>query len=95
MVLLKTDRFGQWFQRRSEVQSPVRPVLIVMGLIRAQDPPQMALIPDQGAAGKLASASPVQHPAIAFTQGARTLHSTARRSSAPPCTRPGCSRSSG
>ena len=38
-VLLKLDRFGERFQRRSGVQRPVRPVLIVMGLVLAQDPP--------------------------------------------------------
>jgi hypothetical protein len=30
---------------------------IVMGLVLAQDPPQMALIPDQGAVQELAAAS--------------------------------------
>jgi hypothetical protein len=57
-VLLKIDRFGEWFQRRSGVERPVRPVLIVMGLVLAQDPPQMVLIPDEGAVEKLAPASP-------------------------------------
>jgi len=56
-VLLKIDRFGQRFQRRSGVQRPVRPMLIVMGLVLAQDPPQMVLIPDEGAVKKLAAAS--------------------------------------
>src|ERR1035438_2921610 len=36
----------------------MRPVLIVVGRVLAQDPPQMALIPDQGAVQKLAAASP-------------------------------------
>ena len=57
-VLLKIDRFGERFQRRSGLQRPVRPVLIVMGLVLAQDPPQMVLIPDEGAVEKLAPASP-------------------------------------
>jgi hypothetical protein len=35
----------------------VWPVLIVVGLVLAQDLPQMVLIPDQGAVEKLASAS--------------------------------------
>src|ERR1017187_388505 len=56
-VLLKIDRFGERFQRRSRVQRPARPVLIVMGLVLAQDPPQMVLIPDEGAIEELAAAS--------------------------------------
>ena len=36
----------------------MRPVLIMMGLVLAQDPPQVVLIPDEGAVEKLASASP-------------------------------------
>jgi hypothetical protein len=36
----------------------VRPVLIVMGLVLAQDLPQMVQVPDQGAVEKLAAASP-------------------------------------
>jgi hypothetical protein len=35
----------------------VRPVLIMVGLVLAQDLPQMVLIPDEGAVEKLASAS--------------------------------------
>ena len=57
-VLLKIDRFGQRFQRRGAVQGAVRPVLIVVGLVLAQDPPQMGLVPDEGAVQELASASP-------------------------------------
>ena len=34
-ALLEIDRFGERFQRRSGVERPVRPVLIVMGLVRA------------------------------------------------------------
>jgi len=48
-------------------------VLIVMGLVLAQDPPQMVLIPDQGAVEKLAPASADQ----AFGDGVgphRQLH---------------------
>src|SRR3979411_1667181 len=48
-VPLKIDRFGQRFQRRGAVQGPVRPVLVVVGLVLAQDPPQMVLVPDEGA----------------------------------------------
>jgi hypothetical protein len=36
-VLLKIDRLGWRFQRRGAVQRAVRPVLIVMGLVLAQD----------------------------------------------------------
>jgi hypothetical protein len=35
----------------------VRPVLIVVDLVRAQDPPQMGLVPDQGAIQEFAPAS--------------------------------------
>ena len=57
-VLPEIDRFGQRFQRRSGVQRPVRPVLIVVSLVLAQDQPQMALVPDEGAIQQLAAASP-------------------------------------
>src|ERR1035438_2546199 len=40
------------------MQKAVRPVLIVMGLVLAQDPPQMGLVPDEGAVQELAAASP-------------------------------------
>ena len=36
----------------------MRPVLIVMGLVLAQDPPQVVLIPDESAVKKLVPASP-------------------------------------
>jgi hypothetical protein len=36
----------------------VRQVLILVDLVHAQDPPQMGLVPDQGAVQELASASP-------------------------------------
>jgi hypothetical protein len=35
-------------------------MLIVMDLVLAQDPPQMVLIPDEGAVEELAAASPIQ-----------------------------------
>jgi hypothetical protein len=35
----------------------VRPVLIVVDLVRAQDPPEMGLVPDWGSVEKLAAAS--------------------------------------
>jgi hypothetical protein len=37
-VLLKIDRFGQRLQRRGAVQGAVRPVLVVVALVLAQDP---------------------------------------------------------
>jgi hypothetical protein len=40
-VLLKIDRFGQRFQRCRAVQETVRPVLVVVGLVLAQDLQQM------------------------------------------------------
>src|ERR1017187_4525047 len=55
-VLLKIDRFGQRLQRRGAVQGAVRPVLVVVGLVLGQDPPQMVLVPDQGAVRELAAA---------------------------------------
>src|ERR1019366_7977729 len=45
-------------QRRGAVQGAVRPALIVVHLVVAQDPPQMALIPDKGSVQQLAAASP-------------------------------------
>jgi hypothetical protein len=39
------------------VQGAVRPVLVVVSLVLAQDPPQMVLVPDQGAVQELAAAS--------------------------------------
>src|ERR1019366_550316 len=45
-------------QRRGAVQGAVRPALIVVDLVVAQDPPQMALIPDKGSVQQLAAASP-------------------------------------
>jgi hypothetical protein len=49
---------GSGFQRRGAVQGAVRPVLIVMSLVLAQDPPQLSLVPDQDAIQELAAASP-------------------------------------
>jgi hypothetical protein len=40
------------------VQGAVRPVLIVVSFVLAQDPPQMGLVPDEGAVQELAAASP-------------------------------------
>jgi hypothetical protein len=47
-VLTEIDRLGERFQRRGAVQGAVRPVLIVVDLVLAQDPPQMSLVPDEG-----------------------------------------------
>jgi hypothetical protein len=44
-VLAEIDRLGQRFQRRSGVQEAVRPMLMVMGLVLAQDPPQRVSTP--------------------------------------------------
>ncbi len=56
-ILLKIDRFGQRFQRRGAPRA-VRPVLVMVGLVVAQDPPQMVLVHDQGAVQEFAAASP-------------------------------------
>jgi hypothetical protein len=71
-VLLKIDRFGQRFQRRGAVQGAVRAVLIVVGRVLAQDPPQMGLVPDESAVQELAAASP--DPAFGDRVHARRLH---------------------
>jgi hypothetical protein len=57
-VQVEVDRLGQRFQRRGAVQGAMRPVLIVVGLVLAQDLSQMGLVPDEGAVQELASASP-------------------------------------
>ena len=44
-VLVEIDRFRQRLQRRGAVQGAVRPVLIMVDLVVAQDPPQMVLVP--------------------------------------------------
>ena len=56
-VLLKIDRLGQRFQRRGAAQGAVRPMLVMVALVLAQDLPQMVLVPDQGAVQELAAAS--------------------------------------
>ena len=48
-VLVEAGRLRQRFQRCGCVQETVRPVTMVMGLVLAQDPPQMVLVPDEGA----------------------------------------------
>jgi hypothetical protein len=57
-VLVEIDRLGQRFQRRRAVQETVRPVLVMVILLIAQDLLQVALVPDKGAVQELASASP-------------------------------------
>src|ERR1022692_2661672 len=57
-VRVEIDWLGQRFQRRSGVKRAVWPVLIVVGLVIAQDPPQMGLVPDEGAVQEFAAASP-------------------------------------
>jgi hypothetical protein len=55
----------------------VRPVLIVVGLGLAQDPPQMVLIPDQDAVQEFAAAS--ADPAFGYRVHARGPHVTEHR----------------
>jgi hypothetical protein len=57
-VLVEIDSFGDRFQRRGAVQGAVRPMLVVVALVLAQDPPQMVLVSDEGAVQELASVSP-------------------------------------
>src|ERR1039458_54548 len=57
-VLVEIDRVGQRLQRRGAVQGAVRPMLVMVSLVLAQDPPQMSLVPHQGAVRELAAASP-------------------------------------
>ena len=57
-VLVEAGRFGQRFQRRCAARGAVRPVLVVVGLVLAQDPPQMGRVPDEGTVQELAAASP-------------------------------------
>src|ERR1017187_10682624 len=57
-VLTEIDRLGQRCQRRGAVQGAVRPVLIVVALVLARDPPQMSLVPDEGSGRQLTAASP-------------------------------------
>ena len=56
-VPLKIDRPGQRSHWGRAVERAVRPVLIVVDLVLAQDLPQMVLVPDEGAVQELASAS--------------------------------------
>src|ERR1019366_4534088 len=51
------------------VQGAVRPVLVVVDLVLARDPPQMSLVPDEGSVRQLAAASPIQGSVIAFIRG--------------------------
>jgi len=57
-VLTEIDRLGERLQRRGAAQRAVRPVLIVVDLVLAQDPPQMSLAPDEGSVQQPATASP-------------------------------------
>jgi hypothetical protein len=77
-VLVEINWLGQGFQRRGCAQSAVGAVLIVVGLVLAQDPPQVGLVPDKGAVQELASASAVQRSAMAFIRGVWILQSTVR-----------------
>src|ERR1035441_2374867 len=56
-VLTEIDRLGWGWQRRGAGQGAVRPVLVVVDLVLAQDPPQMSLVPDEGSVRQLAAAS--------------------------------------
>ena len=68
-VPVEIDRYGQGFQRRGRVQGTVRPVLIMVDLVRAQDPPQMGLVPDNGVVQELAPTS--ADPAFGYRVHAR------------------------
>jgi len=57
-VLVEAGRLRQRFQGGGCVQGAVRPVQIVMGLVLAQDPLQMILVPDEGTVQELTAASP-------------------------------------
>ena len=48
-VLTEIDRLGERLQRRGAAQRAVRPVLIVVDLVLAQDLPQVGLVPDESA----------------------------------------------
>jgi hypothetical protein len=58
------------------VQGAVRPVLIMVSFVLAQDPPQMALVPDEGAVQEFAAAS--SDPAFGDRVGARRQQHTVR-----------------
>jgi hypothetical protein len=49
---------GLWREPGGSVRGAVRPVLIVVDLVPVQDPPQMGLVPDEGAVQELASCGP-------------------------------------
>ena len=50
----------------------------MVDLVIAQDPPQVGLIPDEGAVEEFTAASPIQRSAIAFMRGVPALQSTVR-----------------
>ena len=52
------------FQRRGGVQGAVRPVLVMVGFVLAQDPAQVGLVPDEGSVQDLAPAS--AYPAFGY-----------------------------
>ena len=47
-VVQVSDAIGQRTERRGGVQGAVRPVLVMVGLVLAQDPAQVGLVPDEG-----------------------------------------------
>jgi len=77
-VPVEIDRFRSGFQRRGGVQGAVRPVLVMVGFVLAQDLAQVGVVPDEGSVQELAPAS--ADPAFGYRvhPGARTLHSTVR-----------------
>ena len=56
-VLTEIDRPRERFQRRGAVQGAMRPMLVMVAVVLAQDPPQMSLVPDEGSVQQLAPAS--------------------------------------
>ena len=89
-VLVEIDRFGQRFQRRGAVQEAVRPMLVMVALVLAQDLPQMGLVPDEGAVQEArAGIPPIQRSAIAFMRASArcTARSGSRRRPGPRRTR--------
>jgi hypothetical protein len=76
-VLVEIGRLVWRFQRRGCVQGAVRPVLIVVGLVIAQDPPQVGLVPDEGAVQEFAAASPIQ-------RSGRPIQARCRARACPP-----------
>ena len=65
--------------------SEVRPMLVVVVLVLAQDLPQMALVPDKGAIRGSRGHPPIQRSAIAFMRGVwrRTARSGSRHRRGP------------